>query len=596
MAEGFSPPLQFPQMTVECEKCSADVDVTWFCKNCPASLCNNCKEDHSRDKLMRKHEVVPRSGSVLRSHGSWKVRESCKIHKNSDLITYCNDCKEPCCIDCMEEKHHRHAFTKLDTKYFEAESRLNSLVDDLSKSTILTIQNKISRLKQNIETCNENFNLVNTELNTAENKIMTTVAESFKKLRKNLSVKQKELVSKREDRIKRCGHQMNEIESFIASTEQKIRTGGLELIEYFPTLPILRSFHSDITTPVPCFELNEAILNECETNIGLLCFQDRKSDSSHESLHNVSVSNKEKNDESVETDKEEVSVSGITEEKIDSFKTPITIWSIEPVGDDTAWIASIDSDTIYLYDIRGKEIRSVKMKGQRGFFKKANKTEIYDMAVQSNGDIVVSCRDEKVRRVSVSGKITSLINTAPFIPFGVCLTDKEEIVVCMAGEKDKNHVAVYTPDGKSKVREITARDRNNKQLFTVPLCVIINEGQITVLNGEDNVQNQGDNVVSVDQHSGKVIWMYDGSQATLKENFDPSGMCKDKFSNILVTDGVNQCIHYINNRGSLLSIIMVKDYGLEYPIGICVDSQSGYIWCGGDHDEVGDVLILKYLR
>ncbi|KAK3089084.1 hypothetical protein FSP39_000611 [Pinctada imbricata] len=252
-------------------------------------------------------------------------------------------------------------------------------------------------------------------------------------------------------------------------------------------------------------------------------------------------------------------------------------------------MASIDSDTMYLYDIRGKEIRSVMIKGQRGFLKKANKTVIYDMALQSNGDIVVSCCDDKVRRVSVSGKITSLINTAPFRPWGVCLTDREEIVVCMTEAGNQSHVAMYTPDGKSKVREITARDRNNKNLFTAPCRVVTNEGQITVINNEENV-------VSVEQHSGKVLWVYDGSQATLEQNFYPSGMCKDKFSNILVTDYKNQCIHYVNNRGSLLSIIMVKDYGLEYPAGICVDSQSGYIWCGGDHDEVGDVLILKYLR
>ncbi|KAK3089596.1 hypothetical protein FSP39_004897 [Pinctada imbricata] len=533
---------------------------------------------------MRKHEVVTRSRSVLLSHGTWKVREPCKRHKNNDLVTYCNDCKVPCCIDCMLE-HDRHAFSKLETKYFEAESRLNHMVDNLSKSSLETSQYEIKRLGRIIDTCNENFNAVKAELKAAENKVMANVAQSFEKLRKNLSLKQRECVSNVEEKIEKCKQKNTEIENFIARIEQKIRTSGLGLMEYFPTLPTLPSFPSDISTPIPRFEFNEDILNECKTNLGQIRYKDRKGSSNQESMHIESERNEKIGHGSLEADKEKVSVPNIKIEKIGSFQTPIPVQSIEPVGDDTSWIARFGSDTMYLYDGRGREKRSVKIEGPKGYFWNAAKIGICDMSVQNNGDIVVTCSDGKVRLVSVDGKINTLIDTTPFRPLGVCLRDNEVMVVCMIGpEGDKNHVAVYKPDGKSKVREITARDGNNKPLITKPYRVVIGDNHITVLNYRTNV-------VSLDRHSGKVIWVYDGSQAKLKHKFVSEGICKDRFSNILVTDIENHCIHLMNIEGHLIKIIMLKDYGLEQPMGIGVDKRSGRIWCG--NIQSAKIFIMK---
>ncbi|KAK3092789.1 hypothetical protein FSP39_007251 [Pinctada imbricata] len=575
MAEGVYPTIRFPQTTVECEGCGAEFDVNWFCKNCPASLCDACKEKHSKDRLMKKHEVVLRTGSVLWTHGSWKLNEPCQKHKGNDLVTYCNECKTPCCLICTEEKHKTHDWTRLNTKYFDAESLLNALVDDLSKSSIPTIQNETSNLKQKIDSCNEDFSRVNSHLNIVEDELHKALAQSFDVMRKDLSEKQSKCISKINEKIENFESQIKEIEILIASTEQKIRAGGLDLIEYNPECPQILSCHSDVSTPVPYFVLNEGILNEIKSNLGKINYDDRK-------YKTLDVSVKQEGDQkSSIQDVGKVGMPDLQIEKISSFQADIKGRSIKPVGNDTAWLSWHSLDSIYLYDSSGNKIKSVTIQGSGG---------ILGMAVQRSGDIIVSCRDDAVRHVSVDGKITTLINTAPFIPQGVCLTDTEEIVVCMSGQKDKNHVVLYTPDGKSKVREIKARGKDSKQLLTSPYAVVINDDQLVVVNHHCNV-------MSLDQQSSEVLWVYDGKQAKLDVQFTPLGICNDKFSNLLVTDQKNHCIHYLDRKGILIKVFMTKNFGLQNPWGIGVDNEwikGDRIWCGSANSQ--EIFLLKYLK
>ena len=126
-----------------------------------------------------------------------------------------------------------------------------------------------------------------------------------------------------------------------------------------------------------------------------------------------------------------------------SFQTKIRCCTIAVVGKAAAWIGDWYSNTIYLYSDGGKIMSSVDTtSGEWG------------LAVKGEGDVIMCSNDKKIRLVTGSGKISTLADTSPFTPKGVYLTTKEEIVVCMAGKGDKNHVAVYSTDGKSKFREI----------------------------------------------------------------------------------------------------------------------------------------------
>uniref|UniRef100_A0A194AMQ9 Uncharacterized protein n=1 Tax=Pinctada fucata TaxID=50426 RepID=A0A194AMQ9_PINFU len=97
--------------------------------------------------------------------------------------------------------------------------------------------------------------------------------------------------------------------------------------------------------------------------------------------------------------------------------------------------------------------------------------------------MIVTFWDSKVRRVSVSGEVSTLIDTSPFRPYGVCLTDNEDVVVCMTGQdKKNNHIAVYSPDAGRKLRVIRGMDDQGKQQITNPYRVVSNGKDLCVVN------------------------------------------------------------------------------------------------------------------
>ena len=207
--------------------------------------------------------------------------------------------------------------------------------------------------------------------------------------------------------------------------------------------------------------------------------------------------------------------------------------------------------------------------------------------VKRSRDIIVCNQDNKVRLVTTHGEVTKLIDNAPFAPRGVCLTEREEIVVCMSGKGDQNHVAIYSPDGKRKVREIVVKDSKGKQLLTNPLRV--------VMNGEDiSIGNYGSNVVTTGQ-DGSLRWVYDGEDAKLGKAIAARGLCIDKFRNLLISDYNNHCVHYVNREGGLIQILLTRDqHGIGWTYGIGVDTETGYAWVGSGSRR--KIWVFKYLR
>ena len=230
-----------------------------------------------------------------------------------------------------------------------------------------------------------------------------------------------------------------------------------------------------------------------------------------------------------------------------------------------------------MYDITGKRIRSVTVGAN-----------ILDIAVKQTGDVIVCNTDRKVRLVRVNDVVADLIETAPYSPQGVGLNEREEIVVCMAGMGDENHVAVYSPDGKKQLRRIVMKDNKGRQLLTDPYRVVVNGEYISVMN-------YGSNVVTCDE-DGKVRWVYDGSQAVLGKLY-ATGMCVDKFCNFLISDWKNNCVHYVDRDGGLLQVILTEGkHGIEQPRGIGVDDETGTVWVGGGERYDGQVWIFRYLN
>ena len=260
-----------------------------------------------------------------------------------------------------------------------------------------------------------------------------------------------------------------------------------------------------------------------------------------------------------------------------SFPTDDSCTSLVPTGKDTVWVANVGRDTMQMYGIAGKRIRSVTARPEFC---------ILDLAVKQSGDVIV-CYKDKVCFVTKKGTVTTIFDTASYIPKGVSLNENEDIMVCMAGMGDENHVVVYSPDGKKQVKKIVLKDHQGKQLLADPTRVVNGE-YISVMNWESNI-------VTCDE-DGRVKWVYDGSQ-TETGRLDAVGMCVDRFSNLLISDYESQCVHYVDREGVLIQILLTRDkHGIKKPLGIGVDDKKQTVWVGVREEMFhSQVWIFKYL-
>ncbi|KAK3088284.1 hypothetical protein FSP39_017106 [Pinctada imbricata] len=545
-----------PQTFIECGICKGNANISWFCKNCPASLCDACASTHRTTKQYKSHTIVERTYTVLRLFGPAKIAEQCEVHPEKDISSYCNECDVPCCISCLVQNHQRHEISTIEDKYLDAEKRLNVYYKQLDTDVKPTVDKMEDQVKEDVKEDNLTVKKVINDINEFRKDFI----QSFNRSCDDLITEINQISKKTTEAFGGIDKSKKMIESLKKEIEEKIERGKLDIIKYQP--PKLESV-------IPSIKRRKKLNITFEPSIKVL-------EVMKESVGKI----KSKKIEREVMDRSTI-LRSLHVQKRHSFRSRIGATSMTAAGDNTAWVMVYDSPTMYLYNNKGEVVRSVTVKGGDG---------INDMAITYSGEMIVACDDKKVRCVSVNGKVSTMIDTTPFDCYGVCVTDKQEIVVCMSDQDDKNHVAVYSSIGRSKVREIRGMDGQGKHLITDPYCVIQNGQDLCVVN---RAENGGSNVVCVDERDN-IIWVYDGKQARLEGPFRPRGICVDRYNNMLVTDLNSFCIHYINREGGLIQVILTEEQtGLWGHWGICVDDDTGHVWIG---NSLKKVVIAKYLK
>ncbi|KAK3092461.1 hypothetical protein FSP39_003087 [Pinctada imbricata] len=539
----------YPQVIVTCLLCS-DINAAWYCKNCPGSLCGKCAEEHKTHSNYNVHSMVPRSYTMVRLHGPAKIAEQCKIHSDKEITTYCKHCKVPCCVACLAESHQLHPVLPIENVYLPAELMLNDYVKELDEDVIPKLDQMGDHLLKYALSNNDLIAKVEKEVKAYGETLKNMVDHSCDSLLERLHGQ----ASKHdvENIRKEIRDEKQKVENTKRDIIDKIQEGKLDLIEYHP--PKYNLLIPSILIPKsgrPSFIPNKSIYHEIiQHQIGEIGFSDVIS---------------------VDVDKP------WTVYKSSSFPSKIHATSITLAGENEAWVMYYGSNTMYLFDVTGREVKAITVKGSG---------DINGMSITHSRDMIFTNEDKKVRRVSRRREVSVLIDTAPFSCYGACLNEKEEIVVCMSDQDERNHVAIYSPDGSRKLSVIRGRDYQGKQLVTDPYRVTSNGEDLCILNISKSL-------VCVDRE-GNVMWVYEGEQAKLGRPFYPLGLCVDKHHNILVTDNNNDCVHHVDKDGKLIQVILTQDKAaLRMPWGICVDDATGLVWVGNNNKEITTV---KYNR
>ena len=439
MQPSVVPPVQ---TTIKCAGCDSEFDINWFCRNCAASLCETCKTRHETDRFLGSHKIVSRTGNIIRAHDSANVNELCEEHPDKRISGYCNDCGASCCMTCITMKHRRHDVFAIEMKYIECEDKLNDAVMDIKKYAIVRLQSSIKDLKGKISISEKRFEEVKSKVNQFRQELKDTVDNSCDKLIIKLEGKQTEQKSEMSRLVRRFEKQITDYEHFMSLCADKISRGGRELTE-FSNLPVPSSTQTlpDISQLKPRFVPGGTLLQTIMTNLGEIRWERNgtitgfdmatstrilSTASKGKDIINVVTTDVRDDDKNQKYKDKLTAMKPITDVKvINTFETEIVGTSVIPTGKNTAWISYGANDTMYMYDGRGRKVKSVTVRERTG---------IFCLSVKRSGDVIVCNTESKVRLVTVKGMVSTLIDTAPYRPQGVCLTERGEIVVCMAGQ------------------------------------------------------------------------------------------------------------------------------------------------------------------
>jgi outer membrane protein assembly factor BamB len=257
-----------------------------------------------------------------------------------------------------------------------------------------------------------------------------------------------------------------------------------------------------------------------------------------------------------------------------------SVYSIAPLPNGRAWVVSGETAILQVRDKTGTVTRRVDIDSE-------GQTDISGIALDKDGNVYMTCDDTPCIR-----KMTAEFANCKFAKtrdnaWGIAMNmEKGEMYACMP---DINCVSVFSDEG-DLLREFGPEVGPPEQevLLDKPWAVAVNgNGDVCVIDREK--------VVILDS-TGAVRATYTGPPTTstpqeLASESYLSGICCDKFDNILVSDHNNNCVHLLDRDGHFRQLLLTSSDGLDGPWTIAVDG-GGDLWVG---DSNGDVKIYSYI-
>ncbi|XP_061177730.1 tripartite motif-containing protein 2-like [Saccostrea echinata] len=250
------------------------------------------------------------------------------------------------------------------------------------------------------------------------------------------------------------------------------------------------------------------------------------------------------------------------------------------VGSDKVWINGLDK-VITFVDIQG-----------------AVQDIVTSTCVECPGDIAVTLQKELIYSDAISrtvnivrdGKTETLITTPEgWHPSGLCCTRSGDILVSMC-TTDYNYRKIVRYQGQRVIQEID-KDEHGGPIYQggrYRVCVVENN------NGDIVASDMNVDTVVVVERTGKVRFRYNDKPPGGKKPFSPRQIVTDSMGHIIVTDLMNNCIHFLDHNGQIMKFASNINCGIYFPvIGLSVDSE-GRLWVGLHLS--GEVKVIEYMK
>ena len=544
------------QTPVLCGDCEGHKHVNSYCLNCAVNLCDKCKAR----SLHKKHRVLPRTHSeVIRSR---KTKKSpCIRHPEKEYFTYCTKCKVPCCPICIIKDHSGHPFSDFEDAAKEArvaiESKIGNLETSLKSSEIQrqNIEDGISSYKKSVELVVEQskarFKNLRDEIDRAEHDWM------------------KELKQTKDKDLAKMGGMKSDLDEQINGTRESIasyenileQSSDLELLLYLNEYkdPVSLKL-SDITLPTLLhFQPSRYKFPTISELVGRIMQGEKRMLQTPTQVKGLDTY------KAVEMFQSHmISVKQMRTVEIGKGRADTLLHNTQ----NDVFVNSQSKKTLYIYYENMKEKNSFSLD-----------FEIEDMALTAEEDIIATdSSNKRVVRIDSSGRVSKVCSTAPLYPWGVCVNDRQQIVVGVRAELHEPPIklVMYSPDGSTVLQEIE-KDGSGNNLFSVGIYQVKQKG-----NG-DYVVSDDARIVCV-KREGEYRWEY-------RLRWTSFGIVCDQYDNIIVAERNGHTVSLLSKDGELVKTLLTKTDAIEYPNSLSID-KNGYLWIG----QSKNVKVIQYLK
>nr|XP_022308271.1 E3 ubiquitin-protein ligase TRIM36-like [Crassostrea virginica] len=422
-------PRYSAQDVVRCALCR-DAVAPMYCSVCHKHMCGDCVEKHFSD-ISSVHNVVP-----LAQFLSTLNYPKCPTHPTKQCELHCEQCNIPICSSCISSaKHIGHNAVDICEDFESKKEVLRKDLEELEKSIYPLYQKSASIIKTQKFDQSKHSQKLTAELNEqgeALHREISTIVQRKQSEIDDMNNQHLTAIEKQEDVINKTLHEIKQVIMYLKSL---LETSDVSHVSKY------KSRNGDFRKLPP------------KLKISLPNFQPQRIDSEHLLTQFGSLSSllieTEENGYPVPSPGAESSPPAKSLLDVPRLITDIPtsefgeLYHVSCLSDEEIWTSG-NNEIMNLYNMKGEVLKSVQTKS-------GNISG--DIAVTRNGGLLYAdYRNRSINHVSgtqrqtrltllrkkSNPKIQTLITLQGWIPWGLCITSSEDLLVIMTSDDENN--------------------------------------------------------------------------------------------------------------------------------------------------------------
>ncbi|XP_065939407.1 E3 ubiquitin-protein ligase TRIM71-like [Magallana gigas] len=555
--------------TEDCER-----NCQFYCNDCHQPLCEQCRDEHQKNKKTKSHEVVP-----YKQRKRQLPVEKCKIHPTKEMVLLCEECQIPICYKCTATKEHRgHAFTDLEIDFdekvslcYEEIAKIRNYFEPTSQDLKKDIAGDVTEIKKIMEAIRTSMKA---EAESVKKVINTVTSENIKQVDKI----EKSLLESLNDQNQKIDDYINYLNDLIQTYYGYLSPSNIDQIRLNLKSESIRPIPITSKPVLPVFTAGQYSREDVAKLLGIITDPNTKPENRKIKPMETDSTQLKPTQKQRKQDREKSDVKQTL--SLSSSATKVREYTVPDV-DRVSHISLGKSGRLWVSDMYGNLVQTDQQGNQLQQIQTSRGYEGYHTVTQ-DGDLIYTDKYNKViNRITQNNTITEFIKTGGWIPLSIHSSHiNGDILVGMKTEEEAK-VTRYNKTG-SEIQNIQ-RDNKGQALYSTPHYITEN------INGDVCVSDYRKNSVVVMNKSGQYRFSYTGQRS----RFEPYGICTDVVGHILVCDGISNTVHLLDQDGQFLSLLLTSQQGVEYPRSVCVDDENN-LWVGQLFTNT--VIVYKYLQ